>query len=86
MKYSTPQGMSTQERARTLRRLGGGTIPNASGATSALPSPLIDREAVPAPLEPTEPLTTPALTPEQQAVADANRVARQHQINAELLK
>jgi hypothetical protein len=69
MIYSRPGGMSQDERAKTLRRMGGGTIPNASGATQAAPQPLQGGHP-------------PALSPDQAAVADSNRKLREAQAQA----
>ena len=80
MIYSRPGGMSQSERAKTLRRLAGGTLPNASGATSQ-ESP----QALAASGVPSSPLK---LTPEQEATAEANRLARdeERQKNLDTLK
>lgn len=68
--YSRPGGMSQLERAKTLRRLGGATVPNASGARAEAP-------AILASSEPSRELIPPVLTPgEIEAVAEANRKAR----------
>lgn len=68
--YSRPGGMSQLERAKTLRRLGGATVPNASGARAEAP-------AILASSEPSRELIPPVLTPEEiKVVAEANRKAR----------
>lgn len=70
MIHHRPGGMSPQERAKTLRRLGGGVTPNASGATQEAP-------AILASSEPSRELIPPIPTPEEiAAVAEANRKAK----------
>lgn len=77
MKYSRPGGMSQNERAATIRRLSGGTTPNASGANQEAPPILHSSEPSPA----------PKLTDEQAATAEANRQLRdaERQANLEAL-
>jgi hypothetical protein len=64
--------MTPHELDKTRRRLAGGTIPNASGATQQ------EREApaILAGSEPSRELVPPKLTPEEEAIAAANRAAR----------
>lgn len=70
MIHHRPGGMSQIDRAKTLRRLGGGTLPNASGARQEAP-------AILAGSEPSRELVKPVPTPEEiAAVAEANRKAR----------
>lgn len=69
MVYSRPGGMTEHERAKIRRRLGGGTVPNASGARAEAP-------AILAGSEPSRELIPPKLTPEEEAIAEANRQAR----------
>lgn len=69
MVYNRPGGMTEHERAKIRRRLGGGSVPNASGARGEAP-------AILAGSEPSRELVKPKLTPEEEAVAAANRAAR----------
>jgi hypothetical protein len=69
MVYSRPGGMAPSEQAKIRRRLGGGTTPNASGARQEAP-------AILAGSEPSRELQQPKLTPEEEAIAAANREAR----------
>lgn len=69
MVYNRPGGMTEHERAKIRRRLGGGSVPNASGARGEAP-------AILAGSEPSRELVKPKLTPEEEAIAAANRAAR----------
>jgi hypothetical protein len=68
--YSRPGGITPREMDKIRRRLGGGTVPNASGARQEAP-------AILAGSEPSRELVPPVLTPEEiEATAEANRQAR----------
>lgn len=69
MVYSRPGGMTAHEMDKIRRRLGGGTVPNASGARQEAP-------AILAGSEPSRELVPPKLTPEEEAIAEANRKMR----------
>ncbi len=69
MTYSRPGGMTEHEKAKIRRRLGGGQLPNASGARGEAP-------AILAGSTPSRELVQPKLTPEEEAIAEANRLAR----------
>lgn len=70
MKYSRPGGMSQNERLATIKRLGGGVTPNASGARAE------EAPAILAGSEPSRELQQPKLTLEEEAIAAANRQSR----------
>lgn len=70
MKYSRPGGMSQNERLATIKRLGGGVTPNASGARAE------EAPAILAGSEPSRELQQPKLTLEEEAIAEANRQSR----------
>lgn len=70
MVYSRSGGMTQHELAKIRRRLGGGSTPNASGARQQ------EAPAILAGSEPSRELVKPKLTPEEEKIAEANRLAR----------
>lgn len=70
MVYSRPGGMTEHEKAKIRRNMSGGRAPNASGARQQ------EAPAILAGSEPSRDLVPPKLTPEEEAIAEANRQAR----------